>query len=170
MVEFEEIKDEHYEENDEFVDEEEGSDGDYSDVSSESDYQDDDNIQNETIFDRIAALKDIIPAHQRDAISRTLSKTFSYGSMATFIGGKAIYIIITSILMAGIPYALALEEERMLSEQERQMQLQQGMSEVFYSFSAVSVNPLQVLAPTAAEAIAEGQPEAQHRPVRPPGF
>jgi len=129
MVEFEEIKDEHYEEDDGFVDE---SDGDYSDVSSESDIEGDENsIQNETIFDRISALKDIIPAHQRDAVSRTFSKTFSYGSMATFIGGKAIYIIITSILMAGIPYALALEEERMLSEQEKQMQMQQGMSEVF---------------------------------------
>ena len=127
MVEFEEIKDEHYEGDDGFVDD----DGDYSDCSSESDIEEDEaNIQNESIFDRIAALKDIIPAHQRDFITRTVSKTFSYGNMATFIGGKAIYIIMTSILMAGIPFALTLEEERMISEQEKQMQMQQGMSEV----------------------------------------
>jgi len=128
MVEFEEIKDEHYEENDGFEDEE--SDGDYSDASEDEDQGQDEGVQDETIIDRIVALKDIIPAHQRDAISRSISKAYSFGSMATFIGGKAVYILITSILMLGIPYALSLEEDKMISEQERQMQLHQGMSEV----------------------------------------
>jgi import receptor subunit TOM22 len=50
--------------------------------------------------------------------------------MAAYIGGKAAYVLITSVLLLGIPYALALEEDKMLGEQERQMQLQQGMSEV----------------------------------------
>jgi import receptor subunit TOM22 len=129
MVEFEEIKDEHYEENDGFEDEDEGSDGDYSDASDDDQIHDD-SVQDETIIDRIVALKDIIPANQRDAIYRSVSKAYSFGSMATFIGGKAVYIFITSILMLGIPYALSLEEDKMISEQERQMQAQQGMSEV----------------------------------------
>lgn len=128
MVEFEEIKDEHYEGNDDGF-EDEDSDAEYSDVSSEGDANDDD-LQNETILDRIVALKDIVPARQRDALSRLFSKSYSYGSLATHIGGKAVYILITSVLMVGIPYALAVDEERMISEQERQMQLQQGMSEV----------------------------------------
>jgi mitochondrial import receptor subunit TOM22 len=127
MVEFEEIKDEHYEGNDDGF-EDEDSDAEYSDVSSEGDANDDD-LQNETILDRIVALKDIVPARQRDALSRLFSKSYSYGSLATHIGGKAVYILITSVLMVGIPYALAVDEERMISEQERQMQLQQGMSE-----------------------------------------
>jgi len=77
--------------------------------------------------------------------------------MATYIGGKAAYVIITSVLLLGIPYALAMEEDRVLGEQERQMQLQQGMSEV--------------LAPTAAGTLAEVAPESQPKPpVRPPGF
>jgi mitochondrial import receptor subunit TOM22 len=128
MVEFEEIKDEHYEGNDDGF-EDEDSDAEYSDVSSEGDANDDD-LQNETILDRIVALKDIVPARQRDALSRLFSKSYSYGSLATHIGGKAVYILITSVLMVGIPYALAVDEERMISEQERQIQLQQGMSEV----------------------------------------
>jgi import receptor subunit TOM22 len=130
MVEFEEIKDEHYDANDDGF-EDEDSDAEYSDVSSEGDAnEDDDSLQNETILDRIVALKDIVPARQRNAITRLFSKSYSYGSMATHIGGKAVYILITSVLMVGIPYALAVDEERMISEQERQMQLQQGMSEV----------------------------------------
>jgi mitochondrial import receptor subunit TOM22 len=129
MVEFEEIKDEHYEDDDGFVDED---DDDYSDTSSVHDNDDvDDSIDEETILDRIVALKDIIPLQQRLAVSRAISKTVSLGSMATFISGKAVYIAMTSILMVSIPYALALEEEKAISEQERQMQLQQGMSEVF---------------------------------------
>jgi import receptor subunit TOM22 len=129
MVEFEEIKDEHYEDDDGFVDED---DDDYSDTSSVHDNDDvDDSIDEETILDRIVALKDIIPQQQRLAVSRAISKTVSLGSMATFIGGKAVYIAMTSILMVFIPYALAVEEEKAITEQERQMQLQQGMSEVF---------------------------------------
>ena len=169
MVEFEEIKDEHYEENDGFEDEEEGSAGDYSDVSSEDEGQDD-SVQDETILDRIVALKDIIPAHQRDTLSRSISKAYSFGSMATFIGGKAIYILITSILMLGIPYALSLEEDKMISEQERQMQLQQGMSEVT-TLLCGTVSDTKVLAPTAAQTLAGAAPESQSKqPVRPPGF
>ena len=127
MVEFEEIKDEHWEDEG-FVDEDEDE---YSDTSSVHD--DDDDISDETILDRIVALKDIIPEHQRLAVSRVISKTVSLGSVATYIGGKAVYIAITSILMLGIPYALAVEEEKAIAEQERQMQMQQGMSEVYPS-------------------------------------
>jgi import receptor subunit TOM22 len=126
MVEFEEIKDEHYEDEDGFVDEDEDE---YSDTSSVHD-DDDEGIEGESILDRIVALKDIIPQQQRLAISKAVSRTVSLGSMATYIGGKAVYIAITSILMLGIPYALAVEEEKAISEQERQMQMQQGMSEV----------------------------------------
>ena len=130
MVEFEEIKDEHYEADDGFEDEED-SEGEFSDASSEGDQDEADaGIQDESFMDRIVALKDIIPAHQRDTIARTFSTVYDYGRMATFIGGKAAYILITSVLMLGIPYALSLDEDKMISEQERQMQLQQGMSEV----------------------------------------
>jgi mitochondrial import receptor subunit TOM22 len=130
MVEFEEIKDEHYAEGDDgFVDEEDSED-EYSDASSEGDDEDDSNIENESFLERITALKDIIPANRRDAIAYAFNKAYSFGSMAAFVGGKAAYIIITSVLLLGIPYAISGDEDRMIAEQERQMQLQQGMSEV----------------------------------------
>ena len=92
MVEFEEIKDEHYvgiakpEEN-------EGSDGDWSDDEPlDEEPADETSIATETFYDRIAALKDIIPARQRDTIVRTISEAYSYGTAATLIGGKIAYI------------------------------------------------------------------------------
>jgi mitochondrial import receptor subunit TOM22 len=126
MVDFEEIKDEFYNGTDTAVDDED----EWSDESDDGDDDDEKEIASETLLDRIAALKDIIPAHQRDAIVHTLSKAYSYGTVATFIGGKAAYILITSVLMLGIPYALTLEEDRMIAEQERQMQMSQDMSGV----------------------------------------
>jgi len=130
MVEFEEIRDEHYASTVE-PEENEGSDGDWSDDdSSDEDADDETSIATETFFDRIAALKDIIPPRQRDTIARTISKAYSYGTVATFIGGKVAYVLITSILMLGIPYALTLEEDRMIAEQERQYQMSQEMSGV----------------------------------------
>jgi mitochondrial import receptor subunit TOM22 len=125
MVEFEEIKDEHYTGTDTAVDDED----EWSDESDDGE-DDEKEIASETLVDRIVALKDIIPARQRDAISRTLSRAYSYGTIATFIGGKAAYVVITSVLMLGIPYALTLEEDRMIAEQERQMQMSQDMSGV----------------------------------------
>lgn len=124
MVEFEEIKDEHYGADTVVDDEDEWSD------ESDDGEDDEKEVASETILDRIVALKDIIPARQRDAIAHTLSKTYSYGTIATYIGGNAAYVVITSVLMLGIPYALTLEEDRMISEQERQMQMSQDMSGV----------------------------------------
>src|SRR5271170_3970787 len=126
MVEFEEIKDEHYTGPDTVVNDD---DDEWSDESDDGE-DDEKEIASETLIDRIVALKDIIPARQRDAIVRTLSKAYSYGTIATFIGGKAAYVVITSVLMLGIPYALTLEEDRMIAEQERQMQMSQDMTEV----------------------------------------
>jgi len=123
MVEFEEIKDEQADDVQETVDE-----GDWSDTSS--DISEADAIENESLYDRIVALRDIIPASQRASIARTFSTIYNFGRVTTFIGGKAAYILFTSVLMIGIPFVLSLEEDRALAEQEKQFQLQQGMSEV----------------------------------------
>jgi mitochondrial import receptor subunit TOM22 len=139
MVEFEEIKDEHYRDADDINDDEDQ----WSDESADDDVEDDEtSLQSETIMDRIAALKDIIPARQRDAIARTVSTAYSYGTMATFLGGKVMYVLITSVLMLGIPYALTLEEDRMLTEHERHLQMSQEMSGVSLSWLRLLSNYL----------------------------
>lgn len=38
-------------------------------------------------------------------------------------GGKGLWIITTSMLLLGLPYALAFGEEQMVQEEERQRQL-----------------------------------------------
>lgn len=74
----------------------------------------------ETLLDRIAALKDIIPPKARAHISNVSSSIFSATSTGISFGGKGIWVIATSVLLLGIPYALALGDEQQLMEEERQ--------------------------------------------------
>jgi import receptor subunit TOM22 len=134
----------------------------WSDESEDGD--DEEEIASETLIDKISALKDIVPAHQRDAIARTVSKAYSYGTVVTFIGGKAAYMMITSVLILGIPYALMLEEDKIIAEQERQMQMSQ---DIWASILWLGLTD-KVLAPTAGETLAAADPAKP--PIKPPGL
>ena len=90
-------------------------------MTSEGDDDDDEDIRNESLFDRIAALKDVIPANERIRISRRASTAYSWTSSILGVGGKAVWILVTSAMLLGVPFALALEEERQYIEYEREM-------------------------------------------------
>lgn len=126
MVEFEEIKDDDY--SDIVVDDQD----EWSDQSSTDDDDDDDeaDIANETIFDRIAALKDIIRADRRDAIARTLSKAYPYVRLATYLGGRAVYVVVTAVFLIGIPLSVAKQSDMEWVALEQERQGQQTMNQV----------------------------------------
>ena len=79
----------------------------------------------ETLLDRISALKDIVPPKTRARISAATSSVVNATSTGITYGGKGIWVIATSVLLLGIPYALALGEEQQLMEEERQRGLMQ---------------------------------------------
>lgn len=79
----------------------------------------------ESLLDRITALKDIVPPKARARISTISSSIFNATSTGVSYGGKGIWVIATSVLLLGIPYALALGEEQQLMEEERQRGLMQ---------------------------------------------
>jgi mitochondrial import receptor subunit TOM22 len=74
----------------------------------------------ETLLDRLYALRDIIPPKTRATLSSTASTLYNATSTGITFGGKGIWILTTSVLLLGIPYALALGEEQQLMEEERQ--------------------------------------------------
>ncbi|RMD41947.1 hypothetical protein DV735_g3146, partial [Chaetothyriales sp. CBS 134920] len=112
-------------------------DDDYTDTDSEisdaSDLEPD-----ETLADRIAALKDIIPPKRRSQIASVAATAFRATSNTISYGGKGIWVIATTVLLLGIPYALALGEEQQLMEEERQRGL---MSEGAEGILAAGANP-----------------------------
>lgn len=129
----------------------------YSDISgSDTDSETDDSDGSpldETLWERVSALRDIIPAPTRAKISSAFSTT-KYGveNVALF-GGKTLWAITSSLLLLGIPFMMAVELEG--QEQEKMSQLQAGVDS---------------LAPGAqSQYLAGGQQQQQPEGVRPPG-
>lgn len=79
----------------------------------------------ETLFDRLAALRDVVPPSTRQAIAQRISTVSSYGSTAFVWGGRAAWVLTTTALLFGLPYALAVEDEMRVVQQERDMASQQ---------------------------------------------
>lgn len=116
-------------------------------------------IPNETIFERIAALKDIFSPKTRDSLSRTWQAASAYTYFGGWMAGKLVWIGVTSALLVGLPFALAIEDESRISAQEKEMMAQQGGPHA----GAAGV-PADAMAHAAA---AQG---SQPQGLRPPGF
>lgn len=100
-------------------------------TESEVDSDDEDiTLAEETFAERIAALKDIVPPTQRKFLSNTVDTASSWISSTLQFSGKSLWVISTSALLLGVPWALAFAEEQQLAEMEREMKMQQGANEV----------------------------------------
>ncbi|KAF3908513.1 hypothetical protein ABW21_db0205700 [Orbilia brochopaga] len=98
-----------------------------SDAASDTSSAD---LDSETLYDRLLALKDIIPPGRRAQLSRSVNGTYSFVASGLLMGGKTLWVISTSALMLGVPYVLAWQEEQQLLEMEKEMQMQQNLNEV----------------------------------------
>ncbi|KAH0013523.1 hypothetical protein KCU78_g9162, partial [Aureobasidium melanogenum] len=45
-------------------------------------------------------------------------------------GGKTLWVVSTSVLLLGVPWALAFAEEQQMAEMEREMKMQQSANEL----------------------------------------
>jgi import receptor subunit TOM22 len=100
-----------------------------SEISSSSDLDTDYTEPDETLTDRIIALKDIIPPRARARIVSTTSSIYSFTGSAITYGGKGLWVLATSAFLLGIPYALALgQEQEIMEEEKRQGMMSEGAS------------------------------------------
>ena len=84
----------------------------------------------ESLTDRLLALRDMIPPTTRSYISSTVSTTASYIKSGLGMGGKALFVLSTSALLLGVPWALAFAEEQQVVEMEKEMRMREMGSEV----------------------------------------
>ncbi len=84
----------------------------------------------ETLTERIAALQDMISPRNRRLLSSTISSASSWFKSGVVFGGKALWVVSTSALLLGVPWALAYAEEQQMVEMEREMKQQQIANEV----------------------------------------
>ncbi|KAF3048448.1 mitochondrial import receptor protein [Didymella keratinophila] len=137
MVKLEEVMDE------EFVREQEGPhDEDEWDTDSESDLESESEfIPDETLYERISALKDIVPASTRRSISAKYETLSSWTKSGLLFGGKTLWVVSTSALLLGVPWALAYSEEQMIVEQERAEMMAQRAQNEFMAPGAGETKP-----------------------------
>lgn len=102
-----------------------------------SDVEDDESLD-ESLLDRVYALKDMIPPTYRKHVSDAAEQGYSWISSAASFSGKSLWVISTSALLLGVPWALAFSEEQQVQEMEREMRMQQSANEV--SNCTLSVN------------------------------
>lgn len=82
--------------------------------------------EQESIFDRVAALVDIVPPTTRFTIKSRIRKTASAIKTAGKVAGNVVWIVTTSALLVGLPLALSLEDEAKIVAQEKEMLAQQA--------------------------------------------
>ncbi|OXV09782.1 hypothetical protein Egran_02456 [Elaphomyces granulatus] len=136
MVKLTEVEDEHFtsekpipSKNDVLLAEED--DDDYTDT--DSDITTDDSaldLENETLYERIAALKDIIPPQSRRRITSSVSSVTSFTRSSLLFSGKALWILSTSAFLLGVPWALAYAEEEQIAQIEREQGMIRGANEM----------------------------------------
>ena len=72
----------------------------------------------------------MIPPKTRKSLSSAYSTASSYLSTGLVFSGKTLWVVSTSALLLGVPWALAFAEEQQMVEMEREMKMQQSGSEM----------------------------------------
>jgi hypothetical protein len=85
--------------------------GDYD--SDEEEY-----LAEESIFERLAALIDIVPPTTRARISNVVDSTISVGFGIGSLVGNGLWVVVTGALLVVLPISMELEKEAMLIQQE----------------------------------------------------
>lgn len=161
MVKIEELKPD--DGDDEFVTESEGSStSDPSEADLQEDLSsiesDDDEleksltllrIEDETIADRIYALRDIVNPSTRASIAQRWN-SFWDKSISTGRGlGNFAWVATTSIILVGLPMALSIEAESMLVSHEKELERQQQGQHTLTSPGAGSADQTSSSTPSA---------------------
>lgn len=115
---------------------------DLSDDEYDSDFEDDFN-QDESVWERLAALKDIIPPKQRQHVSNLVQNTNRFVSTAFNKSGNLAWILTTSALLLGVPLSLSILAEQQLIEMEKSFDLQKDANDLLAQGDAA---PAQVSA------------------------
>lgn len=80
---------------------------------------------NETFADRLYALRDIIPPQTRTSISNKITATTDAISSVLSFSGRTLWVLGTSALIVGVPWALAWSEEQQVIEMEKEMKMRE---------------------------------------------
>ncbi|ROT38170.1 mitochondrial import translocase, subunit Tom22 [Sodiomyces alkalinus F11] len=127
MVQLVEVEDEHFQSAQPGPEED---DADFTDTDSEISEDSDYDPSQETLAERLYALKDIIPPTTRgwigarfDTGARAVQNTWFYGS-------RTVWVVCTAALMIGVPLATCWAEDQQIEGMEREYRMREMGSEL----------------------------------------
>ncbi|KAI1075439.1 mitochondrial outer membrane translocase complex, subunit Tom22 [Whalleya microplaca] len=126
MVQLTEVVDEHFQEGQPGPEDDEDFTDTDSEISNESDFD----PENESFTDRLYALRDIVPPQTRNSIASTIGGAASAVKSVLSFGGKTLWVISSSALLIGVPWALAWAEEQQVVEMEKEMKMREMGGEI----------------------------------------
>ncbi|SCU80305.1 LAMI_0B01662g1_1 [Lachancea mirantina] len=113
--------------------------------SSDEFSSDDEFDEEETMLERLYALKDIVPPKQRQTISRFFDFTASTIRSTFSKGGNLVWAVTTSALLLGVPLSLSILGEQQLIEMEKSFDLQKDANDILaQGETAQSPSPVAV--------------------------
>ncbi|PHH91685.1 hypothetical protein CDD83_10669 [Cordyceps sp. RAO-2017] len=127
MVTLTEVEDEHFQSSQVGHDVEED---DFTDTDSEISNESDFDPTSETFAERLYALRDIIPPTTRGWVSSRVNSISSKAWSVLSFSGKGAWVITTSALFFGVPFALSFAEDQQLSTMEQEFNMRQAGSEL----------------------------------------
>lgn len=103
----------------------------YSEADSDPILDEDDDIMNETLWDRISALGDIFPAHAREEFGNKITGYWRSAVKSAKFMGNVAWILTTSAMVVAVPLIFEMEREQSLLAWEKEQQMQkQGAQKV----------------------------------------
>ncbi|KAJ2401314.1 mitochondrial import receptor subunit Tom22 [Coemansia sp. RSA 2559] len=90
--------------------------GDESEYSDDSEFGDEDDSLDESLLERLAALKDIVPASQRNAMASAVGAVTKWGGLGATLAGKLAWVFTTTALLVVFPLAYESDREKMMEQ------------------------------------------------------
>ncbi|KAH7000283.1 mitochondrial import receptor subunit tom-22 [Ilyonectria destructans] len=127
MVILTEVEDEHFQSTQAGP---EVDDDDYTDTESEISNESEYDPSDETLAERLYALRDIVPPTTRSWISSRVNAVTSTAWNVISFSGKGAWVITTSALFFGVPFALSFAEDQQLTAMEQEYNMRQTGGEL----------------------------------------
>ncbi|PYH99350.1 mitochondrial import receptor subunit tom22 [Aspergillus ellipticus CBS 707.79] len=116
---------------------------DYTDTESEISVESDVELESESLYERVYALKDMIPPSARRQFNSSVNTVTSFTKSSVNFTGKALWIISTSAFLLGVPWALAYAEEEQYIQMEREQGMIKGANEMLTPGAPAEENQAQ---------------------------
>ncbi|KAJ2550003.1 mitochondrial import receptor subunit Tom22, partial [Coemansia sp. RSA 1933] len=88
----------------------------YSDDDLDSEFDDEDDYLDESLLERLAALKDIVPASQRNAVSSAMGAVTKWGGLGITLAGKLAWVFTTTALLVVFPLSYETDRDNAMEQ------------------------------------------------------